>query len=87
MKDRYIKKITLYNIIHMFFSLVFFVSVLLFLSCFLSEDFFIDKKLNLILVVLSGVAMGAIKIKVTHLKYQRYHHLADNENIPDFEEE
>ena len=87
MKDRYIKKITLYNIIHMFFSLFFFVSVLLFLAGFLSEDFFIDKKLNLILVVLSGVAMGAIKIKVTHLKYQRYHHLADNENIPDFEEE
>ena len=87
MKDRYIKKITLYNIIHMFFSLVFFVSVLLFLAGFLSEDFFIDKKLNLILVVLSGVAKGEIKIKVTHLKYQRYHHLADNENIPDFEEE
>ena len=87
MKDRYIKKITLYNIIHMFFSLVFFVSVLLFLAGFLSEDFFIFKKLNFILVVLSGFVLGAIKIKVTHLKYQRYHHLADNENIPDFEEE
>ena len=87
MKDRYIKKITLYNVIHMIFSLVFFISVLLFLAGFLSTDFFIDKKENLILVVLSGIAMGAIKIKVTHLKYHRYQHLADNENIPDFEEE
>ena len=84
LKDRYIKIITLYNVIHMIFSLSFFIFALLFLAGILSGDFFIDKVLNLIVLVLSGIIMGAIKIKVTHLKHQRYHYLVDNESIPDF---
>lgn len=84
LKDRYIKIITLYNVIHMIFSLCFFIFALLFLAGVLSGDFFIDKVLNLIVLVLSGIIMGAIKIKVTHLKHQRYHYLVDNESIPDF---
>lgn len=86
LKDRHIKTITLYNVIHMIFSLCFFIFALLFLAGVLSRDFFIDKVLNLIVLVLSGIIMGAIKIKVTHLKHQRYHYLAHNDNISNFEE-
>ena len=83
LKDRYIKKITLYNVIHIIFALSFFIFALLFFAGILSGDFFIDKALNLIILVSSGIIMGVIKIKVTHLKHQRYHYLVDNESIPD----
>lgn len=87
MKDRYIKKIALFNAIHMLFSFVFFIFALLFLASWLSRDFLVDKTLNIIILVLSGVAMGVIKVKVTHLKHQRYHYLTHHEDVPEFEEE
>ena len=80
----YIKKITRYNMIHMFFSLIFSISALLFLTGLLSGDFVIDKALNGMILVVSGVVMGVIKMKVAHLKRQRYSHLTDNESISDF---
>lgn len=72
--------------IHMFFSLIFSISALLFLTGLLSGDFVIDKALNGMILVVSGVVMGVIKMKVAHLKRQRYSHLTDNESISDFEE-
>ena len=81
MKDPFLKKITKLNIIHMLISLVFMINVILFLTGIYTDKYIIPKRYSCIILILSCIGMGFLKIKVLKLKYKRLLNMEKEEEL------